>query len=179
MNMELQLIHIGGKEYPISVLFKTHEAITNRYNMLYYPKAVMEARKKRKHFLVEEELRYMRRQRAFDEIQKIYNRVEKSTKESEAFNQAKKSFQQSEKRWQEAQKREFKPVIDDRFFFWAYYQLLMKSGFWPFKRPFRSVRHMMRHITYEEATVMIAVIGAVLNGRSIDDIEGVKKKRVN
>jgi hypothetical protein len=178
--MELQLIKIGSEEYPINVLFKTHEAITNRYNLIYYPKAVLEARKKQKKFLVEEELIFMRQQRAFSELEKLYNKVENHTRESrEAFSRAKKSFQQSEKRWQEAKKREFKPIIDDRFFFWAYFQLLMKTGFWPFRKPFRSVRHLMRHITYEEATVMIAVIGAVLNGRNIENVAGVKKKTVN
>jgi hypothetical protein len=60
-------------------------------------------------------------------------------------------------------------VIPNYFYFWSIWKILVKKGFWPFRRPFRSRRKMIKEILSDEFVKMVTFIGEkVLNTQSED-----------
>ena len=50
-------------------------------------------------------------------------------------------------------------IINDIFFFWALWKVLLKKRTWPFRKPFRSLKHLVSNIEIEEATTIVQLIG--------------------
>lgn len=72
-------------------------------------------------------------------------------------------------------------VVPDTFVYWCVWKLLKKSGIWPFRKPFRSARHMRRRIIRGEGiAIMQLVMREVFGYRvNVDDEESIKKKIIN
>lgn len=65
-----------------------------------------------------------------------------------------------------------KVLMPNWFFTWAAWKVLEKRGIWPFRKPFRSLRHMAGEIELQEFKNVITMLGkAVLNTQTADEPE--------
>jgi hypothetical protein len=71
-----------------------------------------------------------------------------------------------------------KTTIPDKYFFNAAWKVLEKRGVWPFRKPFRSERHMIREMDKDEATGAVRMIGEKILGYQTT-VEDDKKKASN
>lgn len=69
--------------------------------------------------------------------------------------------------------------IPDRYFFEAAWRVLEKRGVWPFRKPFRSMRHMIREMNKDEAAGAVQMIGEKILGYKTEVQTDDKKKQEN
>jgi hypothetical protein len=50
-------------------------------------------------------------------------------------------------------------TIPNEFYFWCCWQVLRKRGRWPFKKPYRSMWHMMKYVRKEEFQGIVSLVG--------------------
>lgn len=62
-----------------------------------------------------------------------------------------------------------KSMIPDTYFFEATWDVLVKRGYWIFKKPFKSMKHMIREIDKDEAVAVIHIIGSKILGYDTDE----------
>lgn len=63
-------------------------------------------------------------------------------------------------------------IIPNQFYFWVCWKCLVKRGWWPFKKPFRSMRQMIKHIRKDEFQKMVTLAGHdILEMRTTEDRE--------
>lgn len=77
--------------------------------------------------------------------------------------------------------REFIPdkdsiIIPHHFYFWSIWKCLVKRGFWPFRKPYRSMRQMIKDIDKNELNEMVIFVGQKILDLPIDEKGNVKKK---
>ena len=70
----------------------------------------------------------------------------------------------AKKQFSKTHGREFNPAADslpipNLFYFWVVWKCLKKKGWWPFKRPFRSMRAMINNIERDEFDEIVAFAG--------------------
>jgi hypothetical protein len=72
-------------------------------------------------------------------------------------------------------------VISNEFFFGVLWKCLDKSGMWPFRKPFRSQRHMSDSILYDELPDIIQFVSRFVLDLKVtkeSDEESKKKQEV-
>ena len=68
-------------------------------------------------------------------------------------------------------------TVPDSFLYYCAWRLLVKSGIWPFRKPFRSYRHMYKNMLRGEAVAIVQFILSQVFGYkvTIDDPDSKKK----
>lgn len=72
--------------------------------------------------------------------------------------------------------RAMKTFIPDKYYYFAIWDLLVKKGIWPFRKPFRSANQMYKNLLSEEAKEIIKFINKEVLFRPTTEVEDDKKK---
>jgi len=67
--------------------------------------------------------------------------------------------------------------IPKKYFYDAIWKVLVKKYFWPFRKPFRSKRHMVKNMELHEGIQVITFIGQKILGFKTEDETASSKKK--
>lgn len=66
----------------------------------------------------------------------------------------------------------------DYFIFWCLWKVVLKKGFWPFRKPFRSLRHMMKEVRWDEFQNLFEFISVrVVGNQPMKKTEETEEKK--
>ncbi len=158
----METIKIGGKDYEVRFKYVTCQEIMKRFNKIYTENKY--GPKKRK---------------AIESISNLY------AVEYETIKKMRDDAVITEEEYVERYKvltiqesqmiQKIKVTIPDTYFFEATWEVLVKRGFWIFRKPFRNMKQMIREIDKDEAVAVINIIGSKILGYNADEEESKKK----
>lgn len=147
----METIKIGGNDYEVRFKYVTCQKIIKKFNKIFT------------------ENKYdAKKNKAISNIANLYaDQYDELKKMHEANAITEEEYQKQYKELvsQESQMiTATKTMIPDTYFFEATWDVLVKKGFWIFRKPFKSMKHMINEIDKDEAVAVIHIIGSKILG---------------